>query len=765
MVMVMLATKNAPVFAKGNGIRNKRIFLSENILGVRFQGSPLPLVEFPKFNLLEVKLCNALGNFESSSARSDQHKEEEVKKYLLADWNDPTACQLEDLLLDSLFAIFESAIKKIAEYGYSEEVAERVVLRSGLYYGDKDALSNIENGALAILRSDKGFRISRHHLFEDLESLVEYTMLEMVHVLLEVKPSLSVVEAMWCLLICDLNLAHACAMEGDVLSVLGGKEVSTERSSESILSQFQSKVQTSITTLFNPSKPHISELSNPDPQMSQWGIQIPVAGGKSVGITGGHIQPISQTIIMEDKSRVIKKGDTGNSKRDILRQRALHIENYRRGMSKGTFKAKHTSLGGLALEKKQKSPTNSSGAFKNASSKVSTAVLANAPPSDGNHHLSCNPLYISPSTDTPATLPTKDAVSAIPVMKTKIPKSIPPDTKPPVQPQSSIPLSLKNSEYYTGILYDKFTGKYVPQNAKDKKLLALVTRMQTLQKELQNWTDWLIKKVMQAARRLGKDQAELRLLRQEKEEEKITKEQQILEEITMKRLSERECALDKAPRKIDMANSTVSRLEPENSVLKMEMNAARIVVSGSSAELRDAMFREQEILKKVQSCDLEKGLLLEELTTFKQEASGLQKSIEKTKGLYNQSEAPRKQEGKVKVKLLSQASSIRKEKEWLYALSKEEGDEIRQKAEIELQKYTDKIKELEAEISKLKLESESSKMDAFWRGISLSYGSAPIDSTSTPALQGYLIPKVRNRLPVFWDLSGAERVKQGRECV
>lgn len=119
----------------------------------------------------------------------------------------------------------------------------------------------------------------------------------------------------------------------------------------------------------------------------------------------------------------------------------------------------------------------------------------------------------------------------------------------------------------------------------------------------------------------------------------------------------------------------------------------------------------------------------------------------------------------MKVRVLSQASSIRKEKERLAALSKEEGDKIRQKAEIELQKYTDKIKELKAEISKLKLESESSKMDAFWRGVSLSYGSAPTDGTSTPALQGYLIPKVRKRLPVFRNLSGAERVKQERECV
>lgn len=82
-----------------------------------------------------------------------------------------------------------------------------------------------------------------------------------------------------------------------------------------------------------------------------------------------------------------------------------------------------------------------------------------------------------------------------------------------------------------------------------------------------------------------------------------------------------------------------------------------------------------------------------------------------------------------------------------------------------MQKYNNNIKELEAEISKLRLESESSKIAALRRGINWSYGSVPTDSKSTPALQGYPVPNVLKRLPVFQDISRAGKVKQERECV
>ncbi|KAK4716282.1 hypothetical protein R3W88_014620 [Solanum pinnatisectum] len=85
----------------------------------------------------------------------------------------------------------------ISKCGYSEEIAERVILRSGLYHGSKDVVSNVVDGALALLSREKVFDIGRHVVFAELLCLVYYTLLEMVCVLREVKPTLPVVEAMW----------------------------------------------------------------------------------------------------------------------------------------------------------------------------------------------------------------------------------------------------------------------------------------------------------------------------------------------------------------------------------------------------------------------------------------------------------------------------------------------------------------------------------------------------------------------------------------
>lgn len=68
------------------------------------------------------------------------------------------------------------------------------------------------------------------YTFKDLDSLVEYMMFEMVTMLREVKPSLSVHEAMWTLLICNLNVRNASEAELDPqrFSIGGRKFVQEE---------------------------------------------------------------------------------------------------------------------------------------------------------------------------------------------------------------------------------------------------------------------------------------------------------------------------------------------------------------------------------------------------------------------------------------------------------------------------------------------------------------------------------------------------------
>lgn len=705
----------SPLSTPDKGNRNKRKYLSDFSLDPPANGSSLSLTEFPRYEVLEEKFRQALWHLESMEAMPGQAKEE-LGESKPAEWDDPIIPELEVLLANSLTANYRNAIKKIAECGYSEEVAEWVVLRSGPYFGSKDIVSNIVDGALDYLKTEKEFDTSRRHMFEDLENLVEYTMLEMTCVLREVKPSLSVADAMWCLLIFDLNLPLACAVEGDPQRFLADEEIQGESSSDSTLGQVNSEPQKSELTVSNPnrleSEPDLPSLSTQlarEPQMNEKdsGVALQVTGGRYVGATAEHIQTALQTNVVEGVGR---KGCLQNSKRDLLRQKTFHFEkNYKGRMSKGAFKAKLTSWGGLVLDKKSK------------------------PPSDGVN--------------------SKNSSSPLPAANSKTPMSMPQEkAKSTQKPQIDTPAPPKTAEYYyAGIPYDEAQGKYIARDEKDEMLLAAVPRLQALQKEVQSWNDWANEKVMQAARRLSKDQTELKTLRQEKEETaKFTKEKQILEENTMKRLSEMEHALTTATGQIEMANSTVRRLEVENSVLKEEMEAASEKGLQEAAKLEEAVLREQEALKKSQSFGPQKALLQDELTALKCKTSELQQGIEKAKVLINQFEAQRAYEEREKKKNLTQAETIRKDRERLEALAKVEEDRVQQKAEKESQKYKDEMKKLEKEISELKLESEASKIAALRSGASL---------------QGYQHPKVTKRLAVFRDNFGGGTVKQEHECV
>ncbi|KAK3007893.1 hypothetical protein RJ639_013038, partial [Escallonia herrerae] len=730
------------------GSRNKRKYLADFSLDVPVDTTSSSLTEFPRYELLEENIRKKLSDLETFEAMADQLDTEEIEEDCQSNWDDPIVSQLEELLSTNLSAIFQSATKRVAECGYSKEIAKWVVLRGGFDYGSKDVVSNIVDGALLYLTREKGFDTSTRHTFEDLQDLVEYTLVEMISVLREVKPSLSVAEAMWCLLICDLNLSHACGVEEG------------ESSSVSTNPDLKSEIQSSETIISNHGKPSMSRPSNPYPNRSQAEIPVteescnlrnlktslvremsaagkesvislPVTGGKltSLSISRDYVKTVSQTMV-EEQYGVSRKGCSGHTKKDILKHKMLHFEkNYKGRMSKGAFKAKLAGWGAL-VDKKLKSPIDSSGVnMKNSA----------------------------------APLPKKEDVSALPAASTKPAALVPPETKATPQPQSSTAVSSKSSDYYAGMSYDKALGKYVPQDEKDEAILALVPQLQALEKELQGWSNWANEKVMQATRRLSKDRADLKTLRQEKEEsEKLKKEKLVLEENTIKRLSEMEHALCNAAGQIEMANSTVCRLEEENNVLKKEMGVAKLEAVESAENLQEAVLREQETLKKAQSCEPQKGLLQEELTTKKREAADLQQAIEKVEVLHNQIEANRKYEEREKDKLLMHAATIRKERARLEALAEAEKETIRQKADNDMQKYKDGIKELESEISKLRLESESSKIEALR---TVGYGGCLAEDKSTLPFQGYQAPKVSKRLAVFRDNFGAASLKPERECV
>ncbi|KAH0669497.1 hypothetical protein KY285_023659 [Solanum tuberosum] len=140
------------------------------------------------------------------------------------DWEDTITTQLLELLTQNISTIFRTQSR---------------------------GLPNVDI-VRKLLKGENVFNIGRPVVFAKLPCLVYYTLLEMVCVLREAKPALPVVEAMWWLLILDLNLVHACKMKGYHLVELCSQESLGGNSFG--LNHSQSKIEASENTHSNPNK-------------------------------------------------------------------------------------------------------------------------------------------------------------------------------------------------------------------------------------------------------------------------------------------------------------------------------------------------------------------------------------------------------------------------------------------------------------------------------------------------------------------------------
>ncbi|KAF5206852.1 Ring type e3 ligase [Thalictrum thalictroides] len=595
---------------------------------------------------------------ESATLESVQPIVEQESKLLLdADWSDLTETQLEELCLNNLDLIFRSVIKTIVASGYSEDVATKAVLRLDLSYGCKDTMSNVVDNTLAVLESGRELDASREHIFENLEQLEKYILAEMVCVLREVSPHFNTGDAMWCLLIYDMNVSLACAMDGDSLSSLGSNGDSGESSSASMVPKLKEDIIEDITpnttntnspvvtpkgsqpempavkgipNLPNPCERRLPEKTNPTSTSDN--IK------KALAVIDERIQVKSQSYISSEKPVVTRKGQaSGVKKETILRQKIQYRGALRTGKLSG--------LNGFFMDKKLKSVSDSMGIHsKNASMKIKKAIEVNIAEAEENFHQmkktmevtiaqaegSCH-LSVNVGTSKSTTSKKKTVNNPL-VLPDDTEQTLTPPSKSNAASNPTTSSAVVHDFSHYGIPYDKATGKWVPNDKQDAAILKLVANAQELQNQLGEWTDWANQKVMQATRRLSKDKAELKALKQEKEDvERIQKERQSQEEGNVKQLSEMENALSKATGQVEKVDATVRKLEAENSKLKQGMEEAKKRYAEASESYREVSRREKKIIKKLQSLERQNTSLQEDLAMLKRRRGQLEQEVEQAR--------------------------------------------------------------------------------------------------------------------------------------
>ncbi|CAL9750263.1 unnamed protein product [Musa acuminata subsp. burmannicoides] len=772
------------------GSRNKRKFhadlplVDSNALADALQ------TELPNFDLFPAEQTTEIPSLEHHEGECDMCRTHmfgfkegpELDEFQDVDWSCLTESQLEEILLDNLDVVFMTAIKMITSHGYTKEVATSAVLSSGLCYGYKDSVSNVVDNALALLR--RGQQVdssSKENISKNLKELEKRVLAEMISVLRGVRPFISTGEALWCLLMSDANVTHACAMDSSSSNAVisdeylgtsvAAKLESGSESNDTIPVSSKSNVRGVIPCsdsaqqsepgkmMVIPSLPHGKfSASNENDLVSK-----PKAMKESLISSSNHVGESSSSILsrspQEEKSVSGKKVHVGCSKKGTVQHRSVHVEkSYRPLGTKAVSRAcRQSGSGSLIMDRKCKQISDATSiSLKSSSLKPGEATGTEKSFADANLNLSFSHGYSSSSTGGRKEVTSR---SMTPTTDTELSLSLSSGSSIALSPTQESNVDAPNCGS-NGMIHSGTTFRdWIPEDKKDEMLLILVPLMRELQVQLQDWSDWAQEKVMQAARRLSKEKVELQILRQEKEEAAcLQKERQTLEENTRKKLAEMELAISKASAQVERANAAARRLEFENTQLRLGMEAAKLHAAQSEANCQEASRREMKTLKMFQSWEKQQIMFQEELANERHQLSQLQQQLEQVKELQDQSEARWRQEEKMKNEALAEISAERNEREQIETSAKSQENALRLKAENDLQRCKSDIRRLEQQIAQLRQVTNLSILAAPRWGTERTYACRLLGGSKN--INANILADIMDSQD-----SASEELQRERECV
>ncbi|CAJ1929011.1 unnamed protein product [Sphenostylis stenocarpa] len=127
--------------------------------------------------------------------------------------------QLEDISLKCMEIIYNDTVSKLVALGYNENVVVKAILHNVHCYGDNDLATDLLHNTLAFLKRGSLDMHEFKPAFSDLKKLEEYTLMNLVSLLQEVRLELGKGDAMWCLLMSDYNVLKATTIHIPVGSV------------------------------------------------------------------------------------------------------------------------------------------------------------------------------------------------------------------------------------------------------------------------------------------------------------------------------------------------------------------------------------------------------------------------------------------------------------------------------------------------------------------------------------------------------------------
>jgi hypothetical protein len=162
----------------------------------------------------------------------------------------------------------------------------------------------------------------------------------------------------------------------------------------------------------------------------------------------------------------------------------------------------------------------------------------------------------------------------------------------------------------------------------DQMVRDLIKQTREMEVQLKEREEWAQGKAIQAARKLGADLTELRVLRMNHDEnQRRKKEKLVVEDDTLKRLAQLETELKKKSGQLDRTNATVQRLEMENAEIRAEMEAAKLSASETEKQCQSLVRKEKKDNKKLEARERQKAKLKEDITDCKAEITQTEREL------------------------------------------------------------------------------------------------------------------------------------------
>ncbi|RLN34312.1 hypothetical protein C2845_PM03G05900 [Panicum miliaceum] len=663
----------------------------------------------------------------------------ECQRYV--NWSDPNETQLEEILLKSLDTTFDNAVSLITTMGYSEAAARAAVVRAAAQYNWRESLAGFGESAVEVLKTEGDMLPREGASVEDMRKIEQAVLGSMVAVVNEAQPFYTTGDVMFCLLMSDMNVANACAMDYSPASLpaVGSQVIAQpvmgnyEPGSGSDLSVSITNPQTGVTfrgkltpvpsssygAVKADSSTTPASLNLPSSKPSVPGkmpYMIPNIEPKEFPVPSrdhSEDQPFVAAATQSVKNDKPSPSKRGSSKRDSLhRQKLTSFDKSSRALgSKGSLRSvKYSSSGSVVLDRKCRSFSDSTTSNLKGSSKVGKGFAASITVPEVSVDLSVTGTLSSTPFDAKVVSNSNPAPAASTDLSLSL-RSSSDGFSPSLNHDSNAEGTDSSSKI--NFSYDEEQKVWIPQDKKDEIVLILVQRQKELQAHMRDWTDWAQQKVMQVAHRLAKEKEELQSLRKEKKEaDRLQEERHHSEESTQKKLLEMESAISRANAQLEKADASARRREAENAQLMLQMEAAKRHAAESATNILELLKKDENSRKRSQRWESERALLQEDLAAQKSRLSRVQEQLQHAKEKKDQVQTRWKQEESAKVEAIALVTSERKERDQIETSVRSEENLLHLKAANDTQRYKSQIRALEQQIMQLKVSMDSSKVAA-----------------------------------------------------